>query len=390
MAARMTKREKLEEIFTEIHDFSSDQYRLHKSINASMDLEKQLLKEKEERFDYLKQKGNEQAYKEYLDFSRNLSHKRNQRPRYTAKQFWHGFLTLPIYKSGQKLSLIEFISNDFEDLDLGLLRGRIPLRLRISYANLLEMTAQPSLPNYDWIEVPDGAFGVKYLSEPLPKGLSRVPVTGDGPLRRFMEIGSVMCWQCGDWEATGHILVVDLDKDRQRHPWFILCDQWGDSWGESVFAAPTVEKVDSETPGVFPPDRNRTTIAKLVDGNDNRTRSNDLKDPFLLRFGKNFHFDLQRFTDGRDLVRIMMWNRKCNSTMEECYADDSGTIYLEYDRDQDEYVLPERGLKRLPTGFLPRSASQSKKPLQPRPISESNLQPALDSKSASRPRSASH
>lgn len=142
----------------------------------------------------------------------------------TAKVFWQYLLTLPINSA----KLGNFLSNDFEPLDLGLYKGRIPLRVELEVANLQEMEDQPSLPQYDWVYPDDVARAVGYSSDSLPNGQSRVRVERDGPFRRFYEVGAVTWWRNGEWERTGHILVLDLDKGRQRHPWIILLNEWID------------------------------------------------------------------------------------------------------------------------------------------------------------------
>ncbi|KAI4161643.1 MAG: hypothetical protein LQ342_004651 [Letrouitia transgressa] len=345
--------EMLRDLFVDIHAKVESQYQYHESERVRGEHAKKLLREKEKDYPYLKKKGVEQSYSRFLEFEAKLARKRAQRPRFTAEVFWKNLLTHPLTSKEEWRSFLRFLDSDYEDLDLGLLRGNILLRLKLETANFLEMEDPPVLPEYDWISPLGGAKAVRYSTGPLLDGQSRVRVKRDGPLRRFMEIGAISWWKNDEWERTGHIMVIDLDEGRQRHPWFILCNEWTDSWGEMIVAAPTVERVDMYTPGVFPPDQHRTTIAQLVDKDGLVTRSNDpKKDPFLRRLHKDFHIDLRRVTDGKDLVRIMSWNQRAHSTIEECYADGTGRIYLEYDRDRNEYILPEPGLRRLPTGFL--------------------------------------
>ncbi|KAL9043939.1 MAG: hypothetical protein Q9214_002890 [Letrouitia sp. 1 TL-2023] len=371
----------LREIFLKVHDVVQPQYEEHQSERIRAKYAKDLLREKEKDFPYLKKKGVEEIYTRFLAFESELASEKAYRPRLTAKAFWYNLYTLPLTSDKGTSSLGHFLNNDFEHLDLGLLKGKTPLRLTVEIGNFLYMQDPPNLPEYDWIEPPDGASAVGYLPEPLPNGQNRVPVERDGPLRRFMEIGTVSWWRFGEWEPTGHIMVIDLDKDRQRHPWIILSNEWVDSWGESVIADSKVETVNSNTPGVFPSDQKRTTIAQLVDRHGLTTRIDDpKKDPFLRRLGKGFHIELKSVTDGKNLVRIMQWNQRAHSTVEECYADGTGRIYLEYDREKNEYMLPDSGLRRGPTGFL------SIKPLRARSKSETNAQPASDSKSASHPK----
>lgn len=63
----------------------------------------------------------------------------------------------------------------------------------------------------------------------------------------------------GEWDRTGHVLVIDMDdRDvRHRHPWLILASEWptdGEETGEGDFMVHAEEEVmrgDNTQEGVF-------------------------------------------------------------------------------------------------------------------------------------------
>lgn len=54
-----------------------------------------------------------------------------------------------------------------------------------------------------------------------------VDASEDTKLRRFASLGWVIHVRPnGSWSKTGHALVMDMDKGRDRHPWFVLPSHW--------------------------------------------------------------------------------------------------------------------------------------------------------------------
>lgn len=106
----------------------------------------------------------------------------------------------------------------------------------------------------------------------------------DDVLWRFYPLG----WMLNQFlEKTGHVLVIDMDRDRGRHPWVVLAPEW--------------TGIESHEPCVYRPKRDllrdgydyddclgflegnmeRTTIAKLFPLDCARKKSHVLK-----RFGR--------------------------------------------------------------------------------------------------------
>lgn len=172
---------------------------------------------------------------------------------------------------------------------------------------------------------------------------------------------------------TGHILVIDLD--RNRHPWLILASDWEDydeEYPVTSTAPGFVMMNDYSVQGVFPDDGERTVIAKFVplpSSSQNTAVSSSI--PFLLQFGEGFEFGLERprngvvaapvkaqipaptaaaaitavedcgifLQGGPSLPRIMTWFKKPNG--EEVCFDENRGLYMTRDPATGQYVYPQ-------------------------------------------------
>lgn len=179
-------------------------------------------------------------------------------------------------------------------------------------------------------------------------------------LRRVWPLGWIATYHGDDyWIKTGHVLVINMDRGRDRHPWIILAESWLDHNGEGGDDGDVVEDWDDANDegdigrliirakknakkgvdgvyGVLPGDDARTPIAKFAhvkhDENDQR--------PFVKQFGVGFEFELLhpggigagvQTTSFKayhpDLVRVMGWYWDKDSKEEVCY-DESGIEYM--------------------------------------------------------------
>lgn len=183
---------------------------------------------------------------------------------------------------------------------------------------------------------------------------------GDQILRRFRDIGLLMIesqQRRGIWEMTGHVLVIDLDRD--RHPWLILAKTWDDTrledWeGGGSFTAPdTVTRDDICELGILPDDKkNRTTIARFVPyPSPSKTPVAEAAEtaskpkPFLLRFNEDFEFGLERHgdpdpssEDGPILPTAMSWYRRRDG--EHVCVDGERKEYMIREWDTGRYSYP--------------------------------------------------
>ncbi|KAL8792547.1 MAG: hypothetical protein Q9195_004846 [Heterodermia aff. obscurata] len=164
-------------------------------------------------------------------------------------------------------------------------------------------------------------------------------------LSRFWPLGYLSYRRsAGYFERTGHVLVMDMERGRDHHPWIVLASEWRDINGDGddglgFFHAPS--RVELDTPGVhgiFPGDTRRTPVAKLVHKGDHS--ASEL--PFLKQLGPDLLIDLwrkggvrpyERTTRFRsyhpDLARIMSWYWDAVTREEVCY-DEDGQEYSRY------------------------------------------------------------
>ncbi|KAL8857376.1 MAG: hypothetical protein Q9178_006142, partial [Gyalolechia marmorata] len=160
-------------------------------------------------------------YKDYVIYWAKLSYqsireRANSRWAYTASQLWHRLYHHPLTTTVQSNELAKFINNSFfpEVIELGKLNGETPCRLAPRHGLLNE--SENLFGNLSY--APVSAYAVSYAEgHPSEEEISLVVPRDDSVLRRFREIGNIIIMtELGDWQMTGHVMVMDLDRD--RHP----------------------------------------------------------------------------------------------------------------------------------------------------------------------------
>ncbi|KAG7001894.1 hypothetical protein G7Y79_00030g064270 [Physcia stellaris] len=238
-------------------------------------------------------------------------------------------------------------------IPLGKLRGSTTLALsnRMYVAN--DLTTDSSTLNkmryvktwFRGIRYPDG-----HPSEPSFK----VRASEDSTLRRFICLGCVLSKsRTGRWEETGHVLVMDMDQGRDRHPWFVLSSavatfeeqEDGGYWihvparlslSNDLFSNDGISEV-----GILPGDRERTPVGRI----EPKDPSNPV--PVLQQFGPDFEFDITRFGGessrkvdddryGPDLAHVMNWYWDIEKEEFCCYQN--GQEYLRYNDHNAQYT----------------------------------------------------
>ncbi|KAL8770274.1 MAG: hypothetical protein Q9209_003910 [Squamulea sp. 1 TL-2023] len=188
----------------------------------------------------------------------------------------------------------------------------------------------------------------------LPSGaMTHTPATikakSDDILRRFAALGWVLQEAPnGEWNKTGHVLVIDMDdRDvRHRHPWLILASEWPTDGAETseggftIYAEDEVDRDESAVLGVFPGDNDRTTIFRI------KPRAGETNVPVIERLGDAFDFvpdhpgGQSRTTiqsgNGPALADVMEWYWDPITEQEVCYTK-HGFEYMRYDRKAKEY-----------------------------------------------------
>ncbi|KAI4185822.1 MAG: hypothetical protein LQ346_005818 [Caloplaca aetnensis] len=264
----------------------------------------------------------------------------------TAPQLWHTLLNNPFTNRAEYSEFCKFINTSkFPDtVELGKLYGRTPLHL-LPGTQVLDLWEEEKDRNIDNLEYADhGGAAVEYEKGPLSLGDSDKAVPDKERLRRFRDIGYVFMQTGKRLVMTGHVMVIDLDSET-RQPWLILAKTWTDDEDEPMtFTAPDyVAKGDSSTVGVFPGNKNRTTIAKVMPFGPSSLNNM----PLLLQFGPECQFGLYeggkrdaRLQEGPALARVMVW-RKGVSGQELCF-NRGGGVYLTRDSRTGEYTDPQR------------------------------------------------
>ncbi|KAL8748416.1 MAG: hypothetical protein Q9184_007319 [Pyrenodesmia sp. 2 TL-2023] len=209
---------------------------------------------------------------------------------------------------------------------------------------------------------PSGTWQPRQSGATFPPDPTVYTVTArdDDKLRRFAALGwVVMESPNGEWDKTGHVLVIDMDdRDvRHRHPWLILASEWptdGEETEEGSFMIHAEEEVmrgDNTQPGVFPGDNNRTPICRLLPLN------RDLNDGEILlqSLGEGFDFQPERkgghrlhknSAKGPDLARVMEWYWDDGAKQEVCYTK-HGDEYMRYDPQSKTYFFRDFSLLGL-------------------------------------------
>ena len=176
----------------------------------------------------------------------------------------------------------------------------------------------------------------------------------DDKLRRCAALGWIIMEESpGNWKRTGHVMVIDMDdRDiRQRQPWLILAPEWptdGDEMPDGTFthhAAEIVDRDDESVAGVFPGDKNRSTICCIRPQDPAMDMSGQ---PVLQCFGPGFKFNPVRLGGHREsrpsdhgpgLVRMLEWYWDPVTERQVCFNKD-GVVYMTYDTRTKEYTYP--------------------------------------------------
>jgi len=178
----------------------------------------------------------------------------------------------------------------------------------------------------------------------------RIKPTEDKKLRRFASLGWVIHVRGDSWARTGHVLVMDMDAGRDRHPWFVLASEWPSEFedvngGFTTYAEARVDRDDASQPGVLPDGKNRTPVARIVP----YKRSDARSIPVLLKqFGPDFDFITERYGGDRsydstklrfgpDLAHVMEWYWDPVTEEQVCFYK-NGEEYMRYDRRTKQYT----------------------------------------------------
>ncbi|CAO1600915.1 hypothetical protein XANCAGTX0491_004587 [Xanthoria calcicola] len=296
-------------------------------------------------------------------------------PKPTSQEFWKAAYDYdPLGPNpppnGSELQRI-ITSGRMEPISIGRIYGEVLLKL----LPVIGALPAPEIPDFEApfdfaatdsaaISYPDGHPSEEDLApqwESLPgggMGRSRKPPTikaaEDDKLRRFAALGWVLQEAPdGRWTKTGHVLVIDMDdRDvRHRHPWLVLAKEWptdgiyAGAGGFTMHAEDIVGRNDRKAPGVFPGDKNRTPICRIMPMN----KKAGTNVPVLQRLGDNFNFvperlgghrPARRSRNGPGLAKVMEWYWDPVAEQEVCYTS-HGLEYMRYDRKSKAYSFPD-------------------------------------------------
>lgn len=265
-----------------------------------------------------------------------------------SSNLWHSLQYKPLTNSYDAQGMANFLGNTYFPtiIELGKLDGKIPLRFAPGTHSFEDGTIICP-PAHE--PVSTGMLAVGYYHHPLT-GPTQTRSGDDGTLRRFKEVGSVLAEDLHGWNRTGHVLVIDMDEGRNRHPWIILASAWqveNEYSSETVRAPKNVSRNYTRTGGIFLGHRNRTTIGRLTAISPNSTPT-----PLLLQFGPNFNFCLDEFgyrhqegmSFGPQLAHVMPWVKKLgwHDWQQVCYVDNDGKKeYMRYEAKEQKYYPPQ-------------------------------------------------
>lgn len=290
------------------------------------------------------------SYTQYTDYwcRHALEAVRNRHqstPAYSAREFWHKLYHDPLTNAAETNAFCKFLNYSYfaEVIDIGKLDGETSLRLAPG-AGLID-NGEDLFDDLDWAD--DGASAVSYAEGHPSEGEVRLISPKDGILRRFWEVGYILMNIGTGWVKTGHVLVLDVEKGRDRHPWIMLAKTWETDEDEpkTITVPDRVRRGDRSAFGVFPGNQNRTTIAKLVPIEDSRAKPT----PLLKQMGSNFTFRLQRSGKattreearskyGPDLAQAMTWFKRPSG--EEVCFDKQRNEYMTCDPVTGTYSYP--------------------------------------------------
>ncbi|KAL8782951.1 MAG: hypothetical protein Q9195_009524 [Heterodermia aff. obscurata] len=235
----------------------------------------------------------------------------------------------------------------------------IPLGMYGGYAKLELICRSGALPNTETSEnrtklrcaaTNSGAISYPYARpSEFEDEEYRVQDSQDQRLRRFISLGSVIHVRSdGNWEYTGHALVIDMGEGRSRQPWFVLASEWErdieDAEGSFYDRAPAQVLInDMFQFGVLGDDINRTAVGMVEPMIKSELH-------VLQQFGPEFNFLVKSDppatayhpdpTRGPDLAHIMTWYWDPVREVEVCYSKD-GREYMAYDPKTTYYTYPQ-------------------------------------------------
>lgn len=222
-------------------------------------------------------------------------------------------------------------------------------------------------------------MAVRYAGGDEPCGEDQIMDKGGPVLRRLVVLGWLLInvdrkpdWdgEVGEeWVKTGHLLVIDVDRGRECHPWLVLAREFEErtefKWELDLdYGARPAKRVrkrgfgrlghsttnqypDASTLGTFPDDEDRTTIARFTHSLKRKGKAQSAK-PFVKHFRKDFEFDLVGFGQDRsdtgpewgpDLAEVMHWCcLDSEERMEVCYTE-AGEEYMRYDQRTGQYTM---------------------------------------------------
>ncbi|KAL8722991.1 MAG: hypothetical protein Q9225_000607 [Loekoesia sp. 1 TL-2023] len=267
-------------------------------------------------------------------------------PAYTATEVWHKLYHDPLTNETETNAFCKFLNYSYfaKVIDIGKLDGKTPLRLAPGTGLIDE--GEDLFDDLDFAD--HGSSAVIYTEGHHPSSgtSSRQPSSkDDGILRRFWEVGYILMGTGTEWVKTGHVMVIDVDKGRDRHPWIILAKEWetDEDDPQTIVAPDRVRRDDRYVQGVFPGNRNRTTIAKMVPIGES---CGDSSTPLLLQMGADFSFRLQGPGNpaagveeyGPDLAHAMTWFKRPSG--EEVCFDKQRRVCMTYDPRTRRYSYP--------------------------------------------------
>lgn len=170
-------------------------------------------------------------------------------------------------------------------------------------------------------------------------------------LTRFWPLGwPIYTYEKAQPEYTGHVLVMDMDKGRNRHPWLVIASSWPNPMsvdGDFTRTAPYRVRLDEpEVDGIFPGGTRRTPVAKMRHLPGAKL---DQKPHFFHHFGPDFNFTIDRMGGDRQFVRsrefkehhpdlaiIVGWYWDEDKQQEVCY-DAEGKEYKRFNSETGRY-----------------------------------------------------
>jgi len=275
-------------------------------------------------------------------------------PAPTAEQFWNAAYDFSTHSTpAGTITELEKILNSRRLGSLHL--GRLP-KMNDGQLKLIPgLAALPPTKEEDPTDLHYAATGSGAIGYPdeRPAGPSEqrrmVNSSEDTKLRRVVSLGWVIHVRPnGSWNKTGHALVMDMDKGRDRHPWLVLASHWPSEFEDAhgkftTYAEKQVLRGDITQPGMLPGSRDRIAVAKLWASDQGSSQI-----PMLKRFGREFEFEVlgvggTRSDDeesgmyGPDLAYVMHWYWDPAAEEEVCF-DEDGEEYMRYIPQTKQYA----------------------------------------------------